>query len=101
MLDRLDVSADPLTIPEQFEVDISQLIDDGQTVRVAALKLPAGVETTVNLQVPIVRLEKSRSQVSQAGATDVDGDDQVTNQDQPAEGESAPADKTDDPTKQD
>ena len=55
----------------------------------------------VNLQVPIVRLEKSRSQVSQATTIDVGGVDQAADQDQPAGSESTQTDKIDDRTKQD
>ncbi len=81
-LQHLDVSSFALQIPEQIEIDISHLEESGDNVRVEEIKLPEGVEIDIDLQTPIVKLEMSRSQVSQ------DADDE-----EPAEGEDA--DETD------
>ena len=64
MLDTLEVTSPALQIPEQLEVDISRLEESGDAVRVADLKLPEGIETELDEQTPIVRLEVSRSQVA-------------------------------------
>ena len=84
MLYNLEVKAPALSIPEQLEVDISQLEDNGDVVRVSQISLPSAVEIEIDPQTPIVRLEISRSQVSQAAeeATEAetpaaDGDDQA------------------------
>ena len=65
ILHHLEVTAPALKIPEQLDVDISSLMEDGDVVRIEDIKLPAEVETDIDLQTPIVKLEMSRSQVSQ------------------------------------
>ncbi len=64
-LHQLEVSSFALQIPEQFEIDISHLEESGDTVRIEEIDLPEGVEVDLDLQTPIVKLEMSRSQVSQ------------------------------------
>ena len=74
MLDSLEVTSPALQIPEQLEVDISQLEESGDALRVADLKLPEGIDTELDEQTPIVRLEVSRSQV----AAEAEGEDDET-----------------------
>ena len=66
MLDHLEVISPALKIPEQFEIDITGLEEDGDTVRVSKIELPVEIETEIDPQTPIVKLEVPRSQVSQA-----------------------------------
>ena len=61
----LEVTAGALSLPEQIVVDVSQLTVDNQAVRVKDLNLPDGVETTVDPETPVARLEKSRAAVSE------------------------------------
>lgn len=61
----LEVTAGALSLPEQISVDVSQLTVDDPVIRVDSLKLPDGVETAVEPETPVVRLEKSRAAVSQ------------------------------------
>ena len=65
ILHQLEVISPALQIPEQFEIDISTLEEDGDGIRVSEIEIPAGIETEVDLQSLIVRLEMSRSQVAQ------------------------------------
>lgn len=60
----LEVTAGALSLPEQIAVDVSGLTADDPVIRLDSLKLPDGVETSVEPETPIVRLEKSRAAVS-------------------------------------
>ena len=73
-LDHLEVISPALKIPEQFEIDISGLEEDGDVIRVEEIGLPEGIETEVDLQTPIVKLETPRSQVSQEAQVEEDGE---------------------------
>ena len=64
MLDHLEVISPALKIPEQFEIDITGLEEDGDTIRVSEIGLPAEIETEMDIQTPIVKLEVPRSQIS-------------------------------------
>ena len=78
MLHQLEVISPALQIPEQFEIDISTLEEDGDGIRVAAVEIPAGIETEVDLHTLIVRLEMSRSQVAQEeDEEDEEGEEEV------------------------
>lgn len=72
MLDEVEVSASALQIPEKLEVSIEDLKEDGDVIRLADINLPKDVEINIDLQSPIVRLEKSRSQVSQESETETE-----------------------------
>ena len=95
MLYHLEVISPALQIPEQFEIDISGLEEDGDVVRVSEIKLPAVLETEIDLQTPIVRLEISRSQVSQAQQEEEDEGMAETDADGTGDGESTPAEGAD------
>ena len=62
---QLEVTAPALRVPEQLEVDISGLEEAGDAVRIGDLQLPDEAETLIDEQTPIVKLERSRSQISQ------------------------------------
>ena len=64
MLDHLEVISPALKIPEQFEIDITGLEEDGDTIRVSEIGLPAEIETEMDPQSPIVKLEVPRAQVA-------------------------------------
>ena len=94
----VEVEAGALSLPENFEVDVSGLEDNGQTVRLDAIKLPAEVAIQAELEEPVARLEMPRLQVSQAQeeteaaqaaddeqATETDGDSTKPASDSPAE----------------
>ena len=61
----LEVTAGALSLPEQITVDVAELTVDNPVIRVDSLKLPDGVETTIEPETPVIRLEKSRAAVSQ------------------------------------
>ena len=63
----LEVTAGALSLPEQITVDVSQLTEDNPAIRVKDLNLPDGVETEVDPETPVARLEKSRAAVSKDG----------------------------------
>lgn len=60
----IEVQAKALKIPESIPVDISDLKEAGQVLRVQSLQLPDEVTTIVDPETVIARLEMSRSQVS-------------------------------------
>ena len=74
MLDHLEVTSPALKIPDQFEIDISGLEEDGDAIRVSEIGLPEGIETEIDLQTPIVKLEIPRSQVSETQAEEEDSE---------------------------
>ena len=93
---QLEVTAPALRVPEQLDVDVSGLAETGDAVRVGDLRLPDEVETETDGQVPIVKLERSRSQISQEAAdetgADADGEETAADQEGAAgEGESETA----------
>ena len=65
ILHHIEVISPALKIPEQIEIDISGLIEDGDAVRLADVQLADEIELEVDPQTPIVKLEMSRSQTSQ------------------------------------
>ncbi|MYB40049.1 50S ribosomal protein L25 [Candidatus Saccharibacteria bacterium] len=69
---QLEVTAPALRVPEQLDVDISGLEEAGDAVRIGDLQLPDEVETGADEQTPIVKLERSRSQISQESAEETD-----------------------------
>ncbi len=77
MLHQLEVISPALQIPEQFEIDISALEEDGDGIRVAEIEIPTGIETEVDLHTLIVRLEMSRSQVAQGDDEDDEEEEEV------------------------
>lgn len=68
----LEVTAGALSLPEQIAVDVSQLTEDNPAIRVKDLDLPDGVETEVDPETPVARLEKSRAAVSKDDEPDED-----------------------------
>ena len=60
----LEVTAGALSLPEQIVVDAGRLTEDEMVIRVKDLDLPEGVETDVDPETPVARLEKSRAAVS-------------------------------------
>ena len=78
LLYHLEVRALALRIPEQLEVDISNLENSGDTVRIDEIELPQALELDIDLQTPVVKLELSRSQVSQE--QEVEKDEAATDQ---------------------
>ena len=81
MIHQIEVEAPALSIPEQFEVDISSLADYSDVVRVADIKLPEDIEVQLDHQTPIVRLEIPRSQVAAEAETEADQTDNQTETD--------------------
>ena len=57
VLDELEVEALPLQAPTEIEVDITSLKEADQTIRVMDLKLPESVESLLDPEEPLVRLE--------------------------------------------
>ena len=65
MLDHLEITAGALNLPEKIEVEVTDLSQDGQVVRVGQLKLPPAVSCGLDPRTPVVRLEQSRAAISQ------------------------------------
>lgn len=53
VLTTLTISAKPADIPNEFAVDVTELVM-GDTIRVGDIRLPAGVETDVDPEEPVV-----------------------------------------------
>lgn len=64
-LHQIEVNASALNIPEQIEVNINGLEEVGEAVRVVDISLPNDIEIDIDSQTPIVKLEMSRSQISE------------------------------------
>lgn len=55
--DTVEVEAEPLSLPEQFEIDISNLKEVGDHITVADLKAPAGVEILTEPEILLVKID--------------------------------------------
>lgn len=60
VMDTLEVEADALSIPEHVDVDISTLEEDGDTVPVSSIALPAGVQLLEEPEAAVVKAEAPR-----------------------------------------
>lgn len=70
----LEVTAGAMSLPEQIAIDASLLTEDNLVVRLKDIVLPEGVETDVDPETPVARLEKSRAAVS-LDDEDAEGED--------------------------
>ena len=61
----VEVEAGAMDLPQQLEVDVSALEENGQAVRLGAIKLPAGAVIQAEPDEPVARLEMPRLKVSQ------------------------------------
>lgn len=68
MLHQLEVISPALKIPEQLEVDISDLEENGDGIRVEEINLPEEIETELDPNTLVVKLEIPRSQVAEEEA---------------------------------
>ena len=80
ILHQLEVVALALKIPEKITVNISQLEEHGDVVRIVDLQLPPDIDVDLDEQTAIVKLEMSRSQVSQTAEAkeDEEGEAEAT-----------------------
>jgi large subunit ribosomal protein L25 len=62
----VEVTAEAANLPDHFEVDQSSLIEDGDSITVADLKVPADAEVQTPLDTVIVRVETPRAEVEAA-----------------------------------
>ena len=88
MVYSVELTADALKLPEQVEIDVSQLNEDGQVLRASSLVLPVGTTSSIEPETPLVRLEKSRAAVAKAEAESKE-EETETEDGQEAEGEAA------------
>lgn len=97
LLDEVEVTTLPASLPESLPVDISALSEVGDTIYVSDLKLPDGVEVEPELlEQPIVKIDAPREEEPEpeveetpADAADVPSDhgsDEEDTQDRPEEG---------------
>lgn len=63
LLDFVEVEADPTKLPDHFDIDVSSLIEVGDTVHVSDLKVSADVEIQNEADSPIAKVDIPRSQV--------------------------------------
>lgn len=63
LLDEIEVSTLPASLPESFEVDISTLEEVGDTIYVSDLNLPEGVEVEEEMkEQPIIKVDAPREE---------------------------------------
>ena len=77
VLDTIEIEVDPLSAPEKIVVDISGLEEDGDAIRVGEIQLPEGAVLVEDEQSVIVRIERSRLQISaEEEDEEAEGDDE-------------------------
>ena len=76
ILDTIEIEIDPLSAPEKIVVDISDLKEDGDVVRIQDIKLPEGSSLVGDDRAVIARTEKSRLQISSENQDEVSEEDE-------------------------
>lgn len=61
VLSSVEVEAGALSIPEHIDIDVSVLVEDGDTVRVSSLVVPEGVAIKVDADATVARVEAPRA----------------------------------------
>lgn len=67
--DTVLVSANPMSLPDHFEVDIAALVEPDDNIQAKDLKLPEGVELVDDLETVLFKVDVPRSQVEEASET--------------------------------
>lgn len=65
VLDAIHIETIPSKLPESFDVDISQLAEEGDAIRVSDLVIDEDINVLVELDSMIVRIEAPRAQVEE------------------------------------
>jgi large subunit ribosomal protein L25 len=63
--DTIEVEAEPLALPENFEIDISNLTEVEDHITVGELKAPAGVEILTDPELIVVKIDAVIEQVTE------------------------------------
>lgn len=66
LLEELEVEVLPSDIPESINVDISTLVDLGDTITVAQLQIPSGVEVITDAETAVVLAQEVKEEVEEA-----------------------------------
>lgn len=70
----LPISALPTEVPQSIEIDVTEL-DIGETLTVAALRVPAGVEVTVDAELAVVNVLAQRVLEAEEAAEAEEGEE--------------------------
>ena len=70
LLDHVEIQAVPAMIPEELEVSIEQLEEDGDQVNLKDITMPNGVELKADPELPIAKVEVPRAQIDTNEADD-------------------------------
>ena len=71
VLNEVEIEADPMNLPHDFQVDLSVLVAVDDQIRVGDLKLPAGVELVTEPEEVIVLVQEVVAEVEEAAPADI------------------------------
>ncbi len=73
VLHEIEIEADPMNLPQNFEVDISKLVNVGDQVHVSDLKIPEGVELKTAVEEVIALIQEVKEEkVEEVAAVDLE-----------------------------
>ncbi len=84
-LDAVEIEALPKDLIDELTVDVSGLVEIGDKVTVADIKVPSGVTILTEMEHPIATVEETKAQISE------EAEEEATEGGEGAEGEAAPA----------
>ncbi len=85
MLDTVEIEADPTNIPENIEVDMTVLAEEGDAILVEALKIPEGVTLLTELDHMIAKVDVPRAEIEAEPEEGEEGEGEVDAADVPSE----------------
>lgn len=88
-LDSVEVQAGALSIPEHFDVDISGLKEENDTVHISSLTVPEGVEILTEQEAGVVHAEAPRAVEEEPEPELEEGEEGAEGTESPKEGEPA------------